>query len=103
MAMDMFVKIGKLEGESKDSVHKGEIDVLAWSWGLSNSGSAQMGTGAGTGKVNVQDLSFTKWIDKSSTVLMMGCAKGTHYDEATLTVRKAGEITAPPAPAARGR
>jgi type VI secretion system secreted protein Hcp len=86
----MFMKIGALKGESKDKTHTGEIDVLAWSWGLSNSGSAQVGGGAGAGKVNVQDLSFTKYIDKSSCSLQLACCKGTHYDKALLTVRKAG-------------
>ena len=64
MAMDMFIKIGELAGESGDSVHKDSIDVLAWSWGLSNSGSAHSGGGAGAGKVNVQGRSLTKWGDR---------------------------------------
>ncbi|MEP6506288.1 MAG: type VI secretion system tube protein Hcp, partial [Betaproteobacteria bacterium] len=71
MAMDMFIKIGDLKGESVDKKHAGEIDVLAWSWGISNSGSAHVGGGAGAGKANVQDLSFTKYIDKSSPDLML--------------------------------
>ena len=95
MAMDMFIKIGDLKGESRDKVHgaggKESIDVLAWSWGLSNSGSAQVGGGAGAGKCNVQDLSFTKYIDKSSPDLMLAACNGKHYPTATLTVRKAGE------------
>jgi type VI secretion system secreted protein Hcp len=91
MAMDMFMKIGSLEGESKDSKHGKEIDVLAWSWGMSNSGSAQAGGGAGAGKVNVQDLSFTKYIDKSTPDLMLACCNGKHFEQALLTVRKAGE------------
>jgi type VI secretion system secreted protein Hcp len=91
MAMDMFIKIGELKGESRDKVHKDEIDVLAWSWGISNSGSAQVGGGAGAGKCNVQDLSFTKYIDKSSPDLMLACCNGKHFPKATLTVRKAGE------------
>jgi type VI secretion system secreted protein Hcp len=93
MAVDMFLKLeGKgLEGESKDHAHGGEIDVLAWSWGASNSGTAHVGGGAGAGKVNVQDLSFTKFIDKSSTELMLSCCNGKHIPSATLTVRKAGE------------
>src|SRR6185503_10736585 len=66
MAMDIFMKIAGLKGESVDKTHAGEIDVLAWSWGMSNSGSAHVGGGAGAGKVNVQDLSFTKYIDSSS-------------------------------------
>jgi type VI secretion system secreted protein Hcp len=91
MAVDMFMKIGALKGESADSKHKGEIDVLAWSWGMSNSGTAHVGGGAGAGKVNVQDLSFTKWLDMSSPDLMLACCNGKHFDKATLVVRKAGE------------
>jgi type VI secretion system secreted protein Hcp len=91
MAMDMFIKIGELKGEARDKVHKDEIDVLAWSWGMSNSGSAQQGSGAGAGKVNVQDLSFTKYIDKSSPDLMLATCNGKHFPKAVLTVRKAGE------------
>jgi len=91
MAMDQFIKIGALKGESKDKAHKDEIDVLNWSWGLSNSGSAHQGGGAGAGKVSVQDLSFTKYLDKSSPDLMLACCNGKHFDKAVLTVRKAGE------------
>jgi len=91
MAMDMFIKIGAVKGESRDKTHKDEIDVLAWSWGLSNSGNAHVGGGAGAGKVNVQDLSFTKYIDQSSTDLMLATCNGKHFPTALLTVRKAGE------------
>src|ERR671912_1793941 len=91
MAVDMFAKIGALEAESTDDKFKGWIDVLAWSWGMSNSGSAHHGGGQGAGKVNVQDLSFTKWIDKSSPDLMLACCNGKHFPEAKLVVRKAGE------------
>ena len=90
--MDQFMKFTPdIKGESKDDKHKNEIDVLAWSWGASNSGSAQVGGGAGAGKVNVQDLSFTKYIDHASPALLLACHNGKHYDEALLTVRKAGE------------
>ena len=90
MAVDMFLKIKGVDGESKDDKHKKDIDVLAWSWGLSNSGSAHTGGGAGAGKVNVQDLSVTKWMDSASPHLVLACASGKHYDEATLVCRKAG-------------
>jgi type VI secretion system secreted protein Hcp len=91
MAVDMFIKIGDIKGESRDSKHKEEIDVLAWSWGMSNSGTAHLGGGAGAGKVNVQDLSLTKYIDASSNALMTAACNGKHYPEAVLIVRKAGE------------
>ena len=91
MAVDMFLKIEGVDGESTDSSHKGEIDILAWSWGLSQSGTTHMGGGGGAGKVNVQDISVTKWIDKASPNLMKYCCNGKHFKEALLTVRKAGE------------
>ena len=91
MAMDMFMKIDALEGESVDKTHKGEIDVLAWSWGVSNAGSAHVGGGAGSGKAKVQDLSFTKYIDKATPDLVLASCNGKHFDVATLVVRKAGE------------
>jgi type VI secretion system secreted protein Hcp len=91
MAVDMFLKIASIKGESKDGTHKEEIDVLSWSWGMSQSGTTHLGTGGGAGKVNVQDLSFTKYVDKASHLLMGHCAKGTHIPEALLTVRKAGD------------
>jgi type VI secretion system secreted protein Hcp len=91
MAMDQFIKIGDLKGEAQDHKHKDEIDVLAWSWGMSQSGTTHMGSGGGAGKVSVQDLSLTKYIDKSSPDLMLACCNGKHYPEAKLVVRKAGE------------
>ena len=91
MAVDMFMKIASVEGESKDSAHGKEIDVLAWSWGMSMSGTGHTGGGSGSGKVSVQDLSFTKYVDKSTTKLLLGCANGTHFADAKLVVRKAGE------------
>jgi type VI secretion system secreted protein Hcp len=87
----MFIKIDDVKGEAQDDKHKDEIDVLAWSWGMSQSGTTHMGAGGGAGKVNVQDLSFTKYVDKSSPNLIMACCNGKHFKEAKLTVRKAGE------------
>ena len=91
MAVDMFLKISDIKGESRDGKHKDEIDVLAWSWGMSQSGTAHLGGGAGSGKVSVQDLSVTKYIDSSSADLLLACCSGKHLKEALLTVRKAGE------------
>jgi type VI secretion system secreted protein Hcp len=93
MAVDMFIKIGDINGESidKDAAHKDSIDVLAWSWGLSQSGSFHQGSGGGAGKVSVQDISITKYVDSSTTALILAACKGTAYDKAVLTVRKAGD------------
>ena len=91
MAVDMFLKIEGIKGESIDAKHPGETDILAWSWGMSNSGTAHMGGGAGAGKVNVQDVSITKYVDSGTPDLMLAACSGKHYAKATLVVRKAGE------------
>jgi type VI secretion system secreted protein Hcp len=91
MAIDMFLKLDGVTGEAKDKVHGKEIDVLSWSWGMTNEGSAHSGGDAGSGKVNVQDVSVTKFIDSSSPQLMLACCKGAHFANALITVRKAGE------------
>lgn len=90
MAVDMFLKLEGIEGESQDDSHPKEIDVLAWSWGMSQSGTFHSGGGGGAGKANFQDISFTKYIDKSSMTLMQNVASGEHIPKATLIVRKAG-------------
>ncbi len=90
MAVDMFLKIEGLDGESVDSVHADEIDILAWSWGMSQSGTMHMGKGGGAGKVSVQDISVTKYVDSASHDLIRKCCNGAHFNEAVLTVRKAG-------------
>ncbi|MCK5869748.1 MAG: type VI secretion system tube protein Hcp [Methyloprofundus sp.] len=91
MAVDQFIKIGDIKGESQDDKHKDEIDVLSWSWGMNQSGNTHIGGGSGAGKVSVQDISITKYVDKATPLLMQACCSGKHYDEATLTVRKAGD------------
>lgn len=91
MATQMFLKIDGVEGESKDNTHAKEIDVLSWNWGMAQSATSHIGGGGGAGKVNMQDLSVTKYNDKASAKLMQACASGQHFSKATLTVRKAGD------------
>ncbi|GAC21709.1 Hcp family type VI secretion system effector [Paraglaciecola arctica] len=90
MAVDQFLKLDGINGEAQDKEKKDEIDILAWSWGMSQNGTTHMGSGSGAGKVNVQDITFTKYVDLASTVLMQKCTLGDHIKEGTLTVRKAG-------------
>ena len=91
MAVDYFLKIDPIKGESQDDKHKNEIDILSWSWALHQTGKAGMGAGGGAGKVNVQDLSFTHYVDKASPDLFLSCCNGKHFQKAVLTCRKAGE------------
>lgn len=91
MAVDMFLKIKDVTGEAQDKKYAEWIDVLAWSWGMSQSGTMHVGTGGGGGKVAVQDLSITKYVDKSTPNIMLFCSNGKNIGETTLIVRKAGE------------
>ena len=95
MAVDMFLKIEGVKGESEDDSHKNEIDVLAWSWGMSQSGTLHAGKGGGGGKAAIQDISVTKWVDSSTPVLMKYCSSGQHIAKAQLVVRKAGGESGP--------
>jgi type VI secretion system secreted protein Hcp len=89
-AIDMFLDLSPgIPGESTDKVHKDQVDVLAWSWGMSNAG-APVG-GGGVGKANFQDLSVSKYVDKASPRLMSHCASGDLISKATLYLRKAGD------------
>src|SRR6266404_8015341 len=91
MASDIFAKIGDIKGESLDSKHKDEIEVLSFSWGVTNTGATAAGGGGGAGKATFQDLSIVHKIDKASPLLMQACATGEHLKEATITFRKAGK------------
>jgi len=89
-AADYFLKLEGITSESRDEKHKGEIEIMSFSWGETNAGSAGYGGGQGAGKVSAQDFSFTKRFDKASPQLFIACATGAHYKTASLTVRKAG-------------
>lgn len=88
---DMFIKIEGIDGESKDDAHEDEIDVLSWTFGMTQPGTFHVGGGGGAGKVQVQDLSFIHQVDLATPVLMLKCSNGDHIPEAVLTVRKAGK------------
>ena len=90
MAQDIFLKIGGIDGESQDSAHKNEIDVSSWTWQVLQESNMHQGSGGGSGKATVKDLSFVHNVDRASPNLMKFCLTGKHIPEATLTVRKAG-------------
>lgn len=91
MAVDMFLKLDGIKGESVDHKHKDEIHIESFSWGMNQTGAHGTGGGGGAGKVQIHDISVTKFVEKSSTELMLHCAGGKHIKEGLITVRKAGE------------
>lgn len=90
MAQDIFLKINGIDGESEDATHKDEIEVLSWSWGVSQQSSMHAGSGGGAGRATVKDLTFEHLIDRATPNLTQYCLTGKHIDQATLVVRKAG-------------
>ena len=90
MAVDMFLKITDVTGESKDKTNGGSIEIESFSWGATQLGASSHGTGAGAGKVSMNDFHFVMRNNSASPTLFLFCANGKHLKEAKLTCRKAG-------------
>jgi type VI secretion system secreted protein Hcp len=91
MAVDMFLKLTEIDGESRDDQYAKWIEIESFSWGESQeivAGAA--GAGAGSGKVSMQDFHFTTGFSKASVKLFVACASGEHIPDATLNLRRAG-------------
>ena len=91
MANAVFLKLEGIKGEATDSEHADEIDVISWSWGMAQTGSGHQGKGATAGRVEINDLTINKYMDKSSANLVKHCCLGKPIPKATLTVQRAGE------------
>src|SRR5665213_2425874 len=85
MAIDSFLKLGTLKGESVVKGFEDQMQILSWGWGMTQTGTTHSASGGGGGKVDVQDLHVTKNLDAASPTLALSCCKGTHYDTAVLT------------------
>ena len=90
MAVDMFLRIDNVTGESGDASHKDEIEVISFSWAATQTGTSASGGGSGAGKVSISDIEIRKRTDRASPVLYQFCCTGQHIAKADLTIRKAG-------------
>ena len=90
-AVDYFLKLDGIEGESHDSKHKNQIELESWSWGESQTGTGHAAGGSGAGKVAMQDFHFVMKCNQASPKLMLACANGEHIKKAELICRKAGK------------
>src|SRR2546430_10448978 len=90
MAVDAFLKLDGIKGESQDSKHKDEIEIESFSWGVTQSGTLGFGGGGGAGKAQFQDFHFTNKVSKASPQLFLKCVTGEHIKIGTLSLRKAG-------------
>jgi type VI secretion system secreted protein Hcp len=90
MAVDFFLKLDAINGESVDQNHKDEIGVMSFSWGASQVTSVAGTGGSGAGKANLADLSIMKNYDAASVPLFKALLAGTHIANGVLTASKAG-------------
>lgn len=99
MAFDMHLKFQggtvEIKGASNHSKHTGDIPILAWSWGVSNTGDLHSGAGSASGgKAHIQDISITKYVDGCSNALLQACCTGSRIDKGWLYITNAtGEQT----------
>jgi type VI secretion system secreted protein Hcp len=90
MAVDYYLKLDGIQGESADDKHKNEIQILSWSWGASNVSSVAGTGGSGAGKVDLSDFSVMAFFDKSTPKFFKNVCAGTHIPTGTLTAIKSG-------------
>jgi type VI secretion system secreted protein Hcp len=93
--VDMFLQLDALEGESADKDYKDYMELLNWSWSLSNTGSFHTATGGGTGKGICNDITITKLVDKATPLLVLACMSGQHIAHGILVCRRAGGSPVP--------
>jgi len=91
---DYFLKLDGIQGESQDSVHTNEIQLLSVSFGVTNQGAGGFGKGSGASKSDVHDIHVTKRADMASPNLFKACATGESIGDGIITIRKAGGSTA---------
>jgi type VI secretion system secreted protein Hcp len=89
-AVDLFLKIDGIDGESVVKGYEKSIEILSYSWGASNSGSTSVGGGGGAGKVSFSDFSFMKYVDAASSPLAQASFSGVHLNKAILSVVNVG-------------
>lgn len=86
---DMFLKVQGVTGEVADADHKGEIEVVSWSWGMQ--ASTSLAPGQASSKMTMSELHVIKRVDQASPTLMNYLRNNKLVSQAQLTVRKAGK------------
>jgi type VI secretion system secreted protein Hcp len=90
MAVDFYLKLDQINGESADADHKDEIQLLSFSWGGTQVTSVAGTGGSGAGKVDLANLSVMKYMDKASAPLFKALVSGTHIPTGVLSAVKTG-------------
>jgi type VI secretion system secreted protein Hcp len=91
MALDAYLQIGDIKGESTDEKHKGWIEVSHVDWSVNQPRAAAVSTAGGhtNGKADLSEVSFTKLADLSSPILFQHCAMGKTIPKAVFEFYRA--------------
>ncbi|UGQ47208.1 Hcp family type VI secretion system effector [Massilia endophytica] len=91
MAIDVYLQIDGIKGESADSAHQGWIEISSAQWGVTQPRSATASTGGGltAERCEHRTLSFSKLADLSSPILMQTCSTGRTIPKAKLELMRA--------------
>ena len=90
-ALNAYLKIDGIPGESMDAQHQGWIELNDFSFGVDNPTTIGSATGgAGAGKVKFNEFTIKKTTDTASPAFFRNCVAGAHYKKVVLEMRKAG-------------
>ena len=89
---DYFLKLDGIAGESRDAKHKGEIELVSFSWGVTEAGGGGTGGGGGAGKAQLKEFQFLMRVNKASPQLFLATVSGKHIKEGNLSVRRSAKV-----------
>lgn len=90
MAVDYFLKLDSINGESIDQNFTNQINVLSFAWGGTQTTSVAGTGGSGAGKVSLSEFTVSKYYDASSPEIFKSMLLGTHIATGTLSAVKSG-------------
>jgi type VI secretion system secreted protein Hcp len=91
IAIDVYLQIDGIKGESSDSAHQGWIEVTSAQWGVTQPKSATASTGGGhtAERCEHKSIAITKLADLASPILMQTCSTGRTIPNAKLEFMRA--------------
>lgn len=91
MALDVYLQIDGIKGESADATHQGWIELTSAQWGVTQPRSATVSTAGGhtAERCEHRTLAITKLADLSSPILMQTCSMGKTIPKAKLEFMRA--------------